>query len=144
MKLMLALDINEDTSTALVNEAILWAQRTNAVLDLVYAMPGAWGLGAADAAVRRQLELEAYRLANEDGAVLKQLQALIPEAYRGSVQVLDGNPLEAISSAAAGYDALLVGTHGRTGVAHFFLGSMSEQLLRRAPCPVLVLRLASS
>lgn len=39
-----------------------------------------------------------------------------------------------------GYDLLVVGSHGRTGVAHFFLGSVAEKLVRHAPCPVLVVR----
>ena len=41
---------------------------------------------------------------------------------------------------ANGYDLLVVGSHGRTGVAHFFLGSVAEKLVRNAPCPVLVVR----
>lgn len=41
---------------------------------------------------------------------------------------------------ASGYDLLIVGSHGRKGVAHFFLGSVAEKLVRNAPCPVLVVR----
>ncbi|MBL9004412.1 MAG: universal stress protein [Myxococcales bacterium] len=37
-------------------------------------------------------------------------------------------------------DLLIVGTHGRRGLAHFFLGSVAERLVRTAPCPVLVVR----
>jgi nucleotide-binding universal stress UspA family protein len=39
-----------------------------------------------------------------------------------------------------GIDLLVVGTHGRRGLAHFFLGSAAERLLRSAPCPVVVVR----
>jgi universal stress protein A len=28
-------------------------------------------------------------------------------------------------------------THGRTGLAHMLIGSVTERVLRRAPCPVL-------
>lgn len=35
-------------------------------------------------------------------------------------------------------DLLVVGTHGRTGIAHAFLGSVAEDLLHQAPCDVLV------
>jgi nucleotide-binding universal stress UspA family protein len=34
-------------------------------------------------------------------------------------------------------DLIVMGTHGRTGVAHVFLGSVAERTLRRASCPVL-------
>jgi universal stress protein A len=37
-------------------------------------------------------------------------------------------------------DLIILGTHGRTGLAHFFLGSTAEQVVRHAPCPVMVVR----
>lgn len=38
------------------------------------------------------------------------------------------------------HDLIIVGTHGRTGIARFMLGSVAEHVLRDAPCPVLVVR----
>ena len=38
------------------------------------------------------------------------------------------------------HDLIVVGTHGRTGIARFMLGSVAEHVLRDAPCPVLVVR----
>jgi nucleotide-binding universal stress UspA family protein len=35
-------------------------------------------------------------------------------------------------------DLVVVGTHGRGAVAHFFLGSVAEKVVRKAACPVLV------
>jgi nucleotide-binding universal stress UspA family protein len=37
-------------------------------------------------------------------------------------------------------DLIVVGTHGRTGVSRFFLGSVAEKVVRHAPCSVLVTR----
>jgi nucleotide-binding universal stress UspA family protein len=37
-------------------------------------------------------------------------------------------------------DLLLIGTHGRTGVQRLVLGSVAEAVVRRASCPVLVVR----
>jgi universal stress protein A len=37
-------------------------------------------------------------------------------------------------------DLIVMGTHGRTGLAHAFLGSVAERTLRTAPCPVLTVR----
>lgn len=37
-------------------------------------------------------------------------------------------------------DLLVVSSHGRRGVAHFFLGSVAERLMRTAPCPVMVIK----
>jgi len=34
-------------------------------------------------------------------------------------------------------DLIVMGTHGRTGLAHFIIGSVAERVVRLAPCPVL-------
>jgi universal stress protein A len=36
-----------------------------------------------------------------------------------------------------GADLIVMGTHGRTGLAHFIIGSVAERVVRLAPCPVL-------
>jgi nucleotide-binding universal stress UspA family protein len=37
-------------------------------------------------------------------------------------------------------DLIVMATHGRTGLTHLVMGSVAEQVLRTAPCPVLTLR----
>jgi universal stress protein A len=37
-------------------------------------------------------------------------------------------------------DLIVMGTHGRTGIAHVVMGSVAEKVVRLAPCPVLTLR----
>src|SRR6266446_797817 len=39
-----------------------------------------------------------------------------------------------------GSDLVVMGTHGRTGLARFLMGSVAEQIVRKAPCPVLTLK----
>jgi nucleotide-binding universal stress UspA family protein len=41
-------------------------------------------------------------------------------------------------------DLIVMGTHGRAGVAHMVLGSVAERVVRTAPCPVLTVRRAVS
>jgi nucleotide-binding universal stress UspA family protein len=55
-----------------------------------------------------------------------------------------GPPAGAILEAAALLKAelIVVGTHGRSGLRHLTLGSVAETVVRRAPCSVLVVRLA--
>jgi nucleotide-binding universal stress UspA family protein len=38
------------------------------------------------------------------------------------------------------FDVIVIGTHGRTGLKRVLLGSVAEQVVRHAPCPVLVVR----
>ena len=37
-------------------------------------------------------------------------------------------------------DLIIMGTHGRSGIAHALMGSVAEQVVRVAPCPVLLVR----
>ena len=37
-------------------------------------------------------------------------------------------------------DVIVVGTHGRSGMSRLLMGSVAEHVVRRAPCPVLVVR----
>jgi universal stress protein A len=56
--------------------------------------------------------------------------------------VVSGAPATAICETAEkiGADLIVMGTHGRTGIAHVFLGSVAERTIRHAPCPVLTVR----
>ena len=37
-------------------------------------------------------------------------------------------------------DLIIMGTHGRSGLAHMLLGSVAEKVVRKAPCAVLTVR----
>ena len=59
--------------------------------------------------------------------------------YRAKATVLVGDPLHEIVEHARRQSVHLIvmGTHGRTGLTHMFLGSVAERDVRTAPCPVL-------
>jgi nucleotide-binding universal stress UspA family protein len=56
--------------------------------------------------------------------------------------VLHGDPAgEIVACSEKGRaDAIVMGTHGWTGIKHVVMGSVAEQVLRSAPCPVVVVR----
>ncbi len=56
--------------------------------------------------------------------------------------VAQGRPDEVVVETAAsrGADLIVVGSHGRTGLARLFLGSISERIMGQAQCPVLIAR----
>jgi nucleotide-binding universal stress UspA family protein len=56
--------------------------------------------------------------------------------------VWDGEPGEAIVAAAdsENADVIVVGSHGRSGVSRFLIGSVSDYVVRHAHCPVMVVR----
>ena len=57
-------------------------------------------------------------------------------------EVRVGSPASEIVSVASDLkaDLLCISTHGRTGLAHFLLGSVAEKIVRHALCPVLTVR----
>ena len=76
----------------------------------------------------------------------KRLAALVRKAKQAGVRVkgllLEGIPHERVAGAARSKkaDLLVIGTHGRTGFAKLFLGSVASRILAVAPCPVLTVR----
>ncbi|HEX7490290.1 MAG TPA: universal stress protein [Candidatus Limnocylindrales bacterium] len=56
--------------------------------------------------------------------------------------VWDGDAGEAIVAAADSEkaDLIVVGSHGRSGVSRFLIGSVSDYVVRHAHCPVMVVR----
>jgi len=79
-----------------------------------------------------------------DEEALARLRDLMPAAFRGTwkVEIAAGQPADAIVRVAQERDAdlIVMGTHGRTGLHHVFLGSVAEKVVRLAPCPVLTVR----
>jgi nucleotide-binding universal stress UspA family protein len=71
------------------------------------------------------------------------LEGLAQRAHRPGVEVATalrhGTPWSEINALAKEMNADLVvmGTHGRRGVARALLGSVAEKVVRTAPCPVL-------
>ncbi|MDO4262721.1 MAG: universal stress protein [Deinococcus sp.] len=60
-----------------------------------------------------------------------------------SQEQLVGDPVSSLLDAAQAWhaDLLVVGTHARAPLEHFFLGSTAEKLVARSPVPVLTVRL---
>ncbi len=61
---------------------------------------------------------------------------------RMDAEVMEGRPADEILAACSRHetDLVIVGAHARSGVGRFFLGSVSEEVVRRSTVPVLVIR----
>lgn len=79
---------------------------------------------------------------------IEEMRRIALEALRAlggpdvGIHVVEGSPKRAIVAAAESLqvDLVVVGTHGRTGLARMALGSVAEAVVRAAPCSVLVVR----
>jgi nucleotide-binding universal stress UspA family protein len=76
----------------------------------------------------------------------KQLDRVVAQAKAARVRargmLVEGVAHEQIARIARARrcDLIVMGTHGRTGVARFFLGSVAARVAATAPCPVLTVR----
>jgi universal stress protein A len=61
------------------------------------------------------------------------------DRYDATAQVVSGSSAMAIVEYAQDHDIdlIVMGTHGRTGMAHLLIGSVAERVVRLAPCAVL-------
>lgn len=68
--------------------------------------------------------------------------AVVPAKLRARVrcEVTIGEPLPRILAAARTADAIVMATIGRTGLSHLLIGSVAENVVRKAPCPVFTVR----
>jgi nucleotide-binding universal stress UspA family protein len=143
MRHLLAIDIADSSRERAVDVAAAWVRRVGGTLDLVHAEGQRYAFEfVLDPAVRELMRKEANRLREHDLEHLQQLMQRVDEANRGEARCLEGRTVPALVEHATGYDHLVVATHGRVGMAHFWLGSIAEQLVRRASSPVVVLRIA--
>lgn len=81
--------------------------------------------------------------------ILEKEAAKVLQAFRqraqaagvaAEVQVLHGHPEEEIVKAAQASDLIVIATHGRRGLTRLLMGSVTENVVRHASCPVLVVR----
>ena len=76
--------------------------------------------------------------------VVQRAEGLLNKAgYKTLTAVEEGDPKSKILDQAAKWkaDMIVMGSHGRKGVDRFFLGSVSENVSRHAPCSVEIVRL---
>ena len=74
----------------------------------------------------------------------RELTKVVPEdpAVDYAHRLIKGTPADAIVRAAEeeNADMIVLGTHGRTGMARLLMGSVAEAVVRRAKCPVLTVK----
>lgn len=138
--ILMAHDFSPHAQAAL-DHACELAALTNSKLHLVHcivepilAYPATLGGMAPAPSYGAELMVETRRVAD---ASLAEIAGSIDRECQ--CHVVLGAPAGAICEAAQklGADLIVMGTHGRTGIAHVFLGSVAERTLRHAPCPVL-------
>ncbi len=136
---LVAVDFSEQSRTALAAAHQL-AALYDAPVELVLAVrdAGPYPPFAEDV-------LAAYNVAPDDlDAARERLRAFAEGVAGPPPAAIHVAPSRVVPDLAAERraGAVVLGTHGRTGLSHALLGSVAEAALRQAPCPVLTLRAA--
>lgn len=132
-----------ECSTVALRYGLALAERFGAHLHLLHVVQSPFDQPwSVEVYAVSQADFETTARAQSDA----RLARLVAEADRppGAVSCVTtiGAPCPAIVAYAkeAPVDLIVMGTHGRGAVAHLLIGSVAENVVRRAPCPVLTVR----
>lgn len=150
---VVGIDYSEVSNLALLEAVRFARQHQQSHIHVVYAapstpLPQTLGVGDPTMAVASPTSVDPL---NEDTS--REVQAHVQKVLSGiegppsvtvrwTVHLRSWDAARAICQVAADVEAelIVVGTHGRQGLARFLLGSVAEGVVRLAPCPVLVVR----
>ena len=124
-----------DTEVRVVH-AVEWMR------DRAMSIAFAEGAGAA----RHVMAIRERAMQEANALVAATTARLGAAGFRTTTTVRDGAPRDVILDCAAEWhpDLIVIGSHGRTGIDRFVLGSVSESIVRRAGCSVEIVRAAGN
>src|SRR5580765_6603187 len=139
-KILVPIDFSDCSKKAL-QYAVPFAKQFGATITLLHVVHvnyvggpefGALDFPLPEADFRKSAEKELAELAAEE----------VGEPVVAGTLVRTGLEVMEIVKAAKEMesDLIVISTHGRTGLKHVFMGSVAENVVRLAPCPVLVVR----
>jgi nucleotide-binding universal stress UspA family protein len=138
-QILVPIDFSECSRKALLY-ALALARQFGGAIRLVHVIEAAYLMGdfgavdyaALEADLRTEAEKQLRRLA----------EAEIGTSVPCAMTIRSGRPATEIAEAAREFEAdlVVIATHGRTGLKHVLLGSVAENVVRHAPCPVLTVR----
>jgi nucleotide-binding universal stress UspA family protein len=142
-KILVPTDFSESADAALAYAKTL-AGCLGASLHLLHVFNDPYGPALYAPEVYVAVPEEARERAIEEARarLAERLDADEETYFRGTRAIVTGLTAKQIVSYAAdhGIGLIVMGTHGRRGVAHLLLGSVAEHVVRTAPCPVLTVR----
>jgi len=135
-KIIIGVDSSE-YSIAAAREGLSLAHQLKAKAALIYVIETSKATGNIDAGIFPEEALIVLKKEAE------QTLESLARAYNGMDLVKfmpEGHPQKEIvqTAAAWGADLIVLGTHGRTGLLHLLMGSVSEHVMRHSKIPVMV------
>ena len=137
-RIVVTTDFSEESRKAFPY-AVALARKFEASLVLLYVVPA-----------HLPAELSHIGFALEERRLLSEARERMPRFRQAEFDphlpvealVLNGGPAHEICRTAEtqAADLIIMATHGHAGLRHFLVGSVTENVVRHAPCPVLVVR----
>jgi universal stress protein A len=142
-RILVPTDFSETADAALTYAKEL-AGRVGASLHLLHVFSDFYTAAAFASDVYGAVpsSLRETALADADDRLTERLPDADQVRFGGTTAIATGLIANAIVDYAKAHqiDLIIIGTHGRGGIAHLLLGSVAERVLRVAPCPVLTVR----
>lgn len=142
-RILVPTDFSETADAALQYAKVL-AGQLGASLHLLHVFSNPYQVAAYAPDVYAPLPLSMREQAIEDARECLQtrLNSGEEERFRGTRAIVTGLTSPQIVKYAGenAIDLIVMGTHGRRGIAHLLLGSVAEHVVRTAACPVLTVR----
>ncbi|MGM0444143.1 MAG: universal stress protein [Fibrobacterota bacterium] len=144
MKILLPVDMSEVTDSVII-EAVTVARAMNATIEVVHVLQA-----IPEAMIFEEtLTVLPYTYAQKDiederrkllGRIKKRIE---DDGITCESTLLDGDPAEEVLDYAekTNPDWIVVGSHGHGALYHLVLGSVSEKVVDKAACPVLVVKI---
>lgn len=140
-RILCPLDFSRFSRHAL-EQAVALARETGADISVLHVFT--FAPVAQSVTAGATIPLEPMRLdASGRSAITSDMAAFIEDVDTAGVTLsttlFEGDPVTRILDRATDWnaDVIVMGTHGRTGFERLLLGSITEKVLRKAPCPVL-------
>ena len=142
-RILVPLDGSKLAESALP-EAKQLARLTGAELVLIRVVDYSARNKFGDFGLLYEYEAMAQALAEErelaETYLADMVRTIEAEGFTVSAALVDGIAAKAIVALTQPGDAIVMATHGRTGVKRWFIGSIAEEVLRHATVPVLLVR----
>jgi nucleotide-binding universal stress UspA family protein len=136
-KILIATDGSEKNKSA-VEEAVKIARACGSTVYAIYVMDESLMKSAIEVPIAEDL----YRRIRDEGEkavnrVKESAQGVNLETF-----ILSGRPARVITEFAEqkAVDLIVVGTQGKSGIERFLLGSVADEVIRTADCPVLAIK----
>ena len=129
-----ALDLANEFATRFGGEIVLVHILESPIYPTTVFGAGATELPAIRDEMRASVTEQLERIAKEH----------TPDSVQAATAVREGSPFIEIMALAEEQkaDLIVIATHGHTGLKHVLLGSVAEKVVRKAPCPVLTVRVS--